>query len=383
MTYRMILNERSYFGPGAIQHIPEEFRGKDLTKAAVITDSGLVAAGVVRKVTDLLDENDIPYDIFDQVEANPSVHTVKAGVDFVKESGADCIIAIGGGSSMDTSKAVGIIIENPEFADVVSLEGTAPTKNKAMMTFAVPTTAGTGAEVTINYVITDTDKKRKFVCVDPNDIPDIAFVDSEMMMSMPEKLTAATGMDALTHAIEGYITPGAWEMSDMVHIKAIEMIGRSIRKAVEGDPKAKEDMASAQYIAAMGYSNVGLGLVHGMSHPLSAWYGIPHGQANAILLPVVMRYNKDYTGEKYRDIAKALGVEGTDTMSIEEARDAACQATLSIAEDVGMIAKLSDLGVKAEDIPSVAKDAMADVCTPGNPRPAQLDEVIELYQSLM
>ncbi|MHB2077698.1 lactaldehyde reductase [Aerococcus mictus] len=383
MTYRMILNERSYFGPGAIQHIPEEFRGKDLTKAAVITDSGLVAAGVVRKVTDLLDENDIPYDIFDQVEANPSVHTVKAGVDFVKESGADCIIAIGGGSSMDTSKAVGIIIENPEFADVVSLEGTAPTKNKAMMTFAVPTTAGTGAEVTINYVITDTDKKRKFVCVDPNDIPDIAFVDSEMMMSMPEKLTAATGMDTLTHAIEGYITPGAWEMSDMVHIKAIEMIGRSIRKAVEGDPKAKEDMASAQYIAAMGYSNVGLGLVHGMSHPLSAWYGIPHGQANAILLPVVMRYNKDYTGEKYRDIAKALGVEGTDTMSIEEARDAACQATLSIAEDVGMIAKLSDLGVKAEDIPSVAKDAMADVCTPGNPRPAQLDEVIELYQSLM
>ncbi|KAA9290586.1 lactaldehyde reductase [Aerococcus urinae] len=383
MTYRMILNERSYFGPGAIQHIPEEFRGKDLTKAAVITDRGLVDAGVVRKVTDLLDENDIPYDVFDQVEANPSVNTVKAGVDFVKESGADCIIAIGGGSSMDTSKAVGIIIENPEFADVVSLEGTAPTKNKAMMTFAVPTTAGTGAEVTINYVITDTEKKRKFVCVDPNDIPDIAFVDSEMMMSMPEKLTAATGMDALTHAIEGYITPGAWEMSDMVHIKAIEMIGRSIRKAVEGDPKAKEDMASAQYIAAMGYSNVGLGLVHGMSHPLSAWYGIPHGQANAILLPVVMRYNKDYTGEKYRDIAKALGVEGTDKMTIEEARDAACQATLSIAEDVGMIAKLSDLGVKAEDIPLVAKDAMADVCTPGNPRPAQLDEVIELYQSLM
>ncbi len=379
----MILNERSYFGPGAIQHIPEEFRGKDLTKAAVITDRGLVDAGVVRKVTDLLDENDIPYDVFDQVEANPSVNTVKAGVDFVKESGADCIIAIGGGSSMDTSKAVGIIIENPEFADVVSLEGTAPTKNKAMMTFAVPTTAGTGAEVTINYVITDTEKKRKFVCVDPNDIPDIAFVDSEMMMSMPEKLTAATGMDALTHAIEGYITPGAWEMSDMVHIKAIEMIGRSIRKAVEGDPKAKEDMASAQYIAAMGYSNVGLGLVHGMSHPLSAWYGIPHGQANAILLPVVMRYNKDYTGEKYRDIAKALGVEGTDKMTIEEARDAACQATLSIAEDVGMIAKLSDLGVKAEDIPLVAKDAMADVCTPGNPRPAQLDEVIELYQSLM
>ncbi|MCY3036702.1 MULTISPECIES: lactaldehyde reductase [Aerococcus] len=383
MTYRMILNERSYFGPGAIQHIPEEFRGKDLTKAAVITDRGLVDAGVVRKVTDLLDENDIPYDVFDQVEANPSVNTVKAGVDFVKESGADCIIAIGGGSSMDTSKAVGIIIENPEFADVVSLEGTAPTKNKAMMTFAVPTTAGTGAEVTINYVITDTDKKRKFVCVDPNDIPDIAFVDSEMMMSMPKKLTAATGMDALTHAIEGYITPGAWEMSDMVHIKAIEMIGRSIRKAVEGDPKAKEDMASAQYIAAMGYSNVGLGLVHGMSHPLSAWYGIPHGQANAILLPVVMRYNKDYTGEKFRDIAKALGVEETDTMSIEEARDAACQATLSIAKDVGMIAKLSDLGVKAEDIPLVAKDAMADVCTPGNPRPAQLDEVIELYQSLM
>ncbi len=379
----MILNERSYFGPGAIQHIPEEFRGKDLTKAAVITDRGLVDAGVVRKVTDLLDENDIPYDVFDQVEANPSVNTVKAGVDFVKESGADCIIAIGGGSSMDTSKAVGIIIENPEFADVVSLEGTAPTKNKAMMTFAVPTTAGTGAEVAINYVITDTEKKRKFVCVDPNDIPDIAFVDSEMMMSMPEKLTAATGMDALTHAIEGYITPGAWEMSDMVHIKAIEMIGRSIRKAVEGDPKAKEDMASAQYIAAMGYSNVGLGLVHGMSHPLSAWYGIPHGQANAILLPVVMRYNKDYTGEKYRDIAKALGVEGTDKMTIEEARDAACQATLSIAEDVGMIAKLSDLGVKAEDIPLVAKDAMADVCTPGNPRPAQLDEVIELYQSLM
>ncbi|KAA9217533.1 MULTISPECIES: lactaldehyde reductase [Aerococcus] len=383
MTYRMILNERSYFGPGAIQHIPEEFRGKDLTKAAIITDRGLVDAGVVRQVTDLLDENDIPYDVFDQVEANPSVNTVKAGVDFVKESGADCIIAIGGGSSMDTSKAVGIIIENPEFADVVSLEGTAPTKNKAMMTFAVPTTAGTGAEVTINYVITDTDKKRKFVCVDPNDIPDIAFVDSEMMMSMPEKLTAATGMDALTHAIEGYITPGAWEMSDMVHIKAIEMIGRSIRKAVEGDPKAKEDMASAQYIAAMGYSNVGLGLVHGMSHPLSAWYGIPHGQANAILLPVVMRYNKDYTGEKYRDIAKALGVEGTDTMSIEEARDAACQATLSIAQDVGMIAKLSDLGVKAEDIPLVAKDAMADVCTPGNPRPAQLDEVIALYESLM
>lgn len=383
MAYRMILNERSYFGAGAIENIPVEFKGRGLKKAVVITDKGLLKAGVVDNVTAILDRENIDYEIFDEVNPNPSVDNVKAGVEFVKNANADCLIAIGGGSSMDTAKAVGIIIENPEFADVVSLEGVADTKHKAMITFAVPTTAGTGAEVTINYVITDTANKRKFVCVDPNDIPDVAFVDSDLMMSMPAKLAAATGMDALTHAIEGYITPGAWEMSDMVHIKAIEMIGANIRAAVKGDPKARENMATGQYIAAMGYSNVGLGLVHGMSHPLSAWYGIAHGQANAILLPTVMRYNKDFTGEKYRDIAKALGVENTESMSIEEARDAACDAVLQIAKDVEMTEKLSDLGVKAEDLPEIAKDALADVCTPGNPREAKLDEILELYKSLM
>ena len=383
MANRMILNETSYHGKGAIESVPLEFQKRGFKKAVVITDKDLIEFNVATKVTDLLDKAAIDYEIYDGIMPNPTVENVKAGVDFVKKAQADVIIAIGGGSPIDTAKAIGIIVENPEFSDVVSLEGEVGTKNPSLPILAVPTTSGTAAEVTINYVITDKSKNRKFVCVDPHDIPVVAFIDSEMMMGMPKGLCAATGMDAMTHAIEGFITKGAWEMSDMLHLKAIEIIGRSLRSSVAGEEKGREEMALGQYIAGMGFSNVGLGLVHGMAHPLSAWYNIPHGVACAALLPTVMKYNKDFTGEKYRDIAKALNVEGAETLSIEEVRDAACAAIDQMSKDVGIPATISELGVKAEDITKIAEDALKDVCTPGNPRDTSLEEIIEIYSGLM
>lgn len=383
MANRMILNETSYHGKRAIESVPLEFQKRGFKKAVVITDKDLIEFNVATKVTDLLDKAAIDYEIYDGIVPNPTVENVKAGVDFVKKAQADVIIAIGGGSPIDTAKAIGIIVENPEFSDVVSLEGEVGTKNPSLPILAIPTTSGTAAEVTINYVITDKSKNRKFVCVDPHDIPVVAFIDSEMMMGMPKGLCAATGMDAMTHAIEGFITKGAWEMSDMLHLKAIEIIGRSLRSSVAGEEKGREEMALGQYIAGMGFSNVGLGLVHGMAHPLSAWYNIPHGVACAALLPTVMKYNKDFTGEKYRDIAKALNVEGAETLTIEEVRDAACAAIDQMSKDVGIPATISELGVKAEDIAKIAEDALKDVCTPGNPRDTSLEEIIEIYNSLM
>lgn len=383
MSNRMVLNETAYFGKGAIQDITSEIQKRGFQNIAVITDKGLVEHGLVSKVTDLLDEQVISYTVFDQVVPNPTVNNVKNGVEFVKEVNADCIIAIGGGSPIDTAKAIAIITTNPEFSDVVSLEGVADTKHACLPILAVPTTSGTAAEVTINYVITDEEKNRKFVCADPHDIPIVAFVDSEMMMGMPKSLAAATGMDAMTHAIEGYITKGAWKMTDILHINAIEMIGSALRDSVEGNLEAREQMALAQYIAGMGFSNVGLGLVHGMAHPLSAWYNIPHGVACASLLPSVMKYNKEYTGEKYREIAKALKVENVDSLTLEEARNAACEAIDQLSKDVGIPATISELGVKKEDIESIAKDALADVCTPGNPRDASIQDIIELYNNLL
>lgn len=383
MSNRMVLNETAYFGKGAIQDITSEIQKRGFQNIAVITDKGLVDHGLVSKVTDLLDEQVISYTVFDQVVPNPTVNNVKNGVEFVKEVNADCIIAIGGGSPIDTAKAIAIITTNPEFSDVVSLEGVADTKHACLPILAVPTTSGTAAEVTINYVITDEEKNRKFVCADPHDIPIVAFVDSEMMMGMPKSLAAATGMDAMTHAIEGYITKGAWKMTDILHINAIEMIGSALRDSVEGNLEAREQMALAQYIAGMGFSNVGLGLVHGMAHPLSAWYNIPHGVACASLLPSVMKYNKEYTGEKYREIAKALKVENVDSLTLEEARNAACEAIDQLSKDVGIPATISELGVKKEDIESIAKDALADVCTPGNPRDASIQDIIELYNNLL
>lgn len=383
MTNRMILNETSYFGKGVIEHIPEEFQKRGFKKAAVITDKELVKHGVATKVTELLDQAGIAYTVYDQIVPNPTIQNVKDGVDFVNKSQADCIIAIGGGSPIDTAKAIAIIVTNPEFSDVRSLEGVADTQNPCLPILAVPTTSGTAAEVTINYVITDEENHRKFVCADPHDIPIVSFVDSDMMMGMPKKLAAATGMDAMTHAIEGYITKGAWEMTDMLHIKAIEIIGQSLRNSVDGDQSAREAMSLGQYIAGMGFSNVGLGLVHGMAHPLSAWYNIPHGVACASLLPTVMKFNKDYTGEKYRDIAIALGVKNAETMPLGEVRDAACNAIDQLSKDVGIPTTISELGVKAEDIPQIAEDAYRDVCTPGNPREASVEEIIELYQQLM
>ena len=379
----MILNETSYHGKGAIESVPLEFQKRGFKKAVVITDKDLIEFNVATKVTDLLDKAAIDYEIYDGIVPNPTVENVQTGVDFVKKAQADVIIAIGGGSPIDTAKAIGIIVENPEFSDVVSLEGEVGTKNPSLPILAIPTTSGTAAEVTINYVITDKPKNRKFVCVDPHDIPVVAFIDSEMMMGMPKGLCAATGMDAMTHAIEGFITKGAWEMSDMLHLKAIEIIGRSLRSSVAGEEKGREEMALGQYIAGMGFSNVGLGLVHGMAHPLSAWYNIPHGVACAALLPTVMKYNKDFTGEKYRDIAKALNVEGAETLSIEEVRDAACAAIDQMSKDVGIPATISELGVKAEDITKIAEDALKDVCTPGNPRDTSLEEIIEIYSGLM
>lgn len=383
MANRMILNETSYFGKGAIENVPTEFKARGFKKAAVITDKDLMKFEVATKVTKLLDEAGVDYALYDGIVPNPTIQNVKDGLAFVQEAQADCIIAIGGGSPIDTAKAIAIIATNPEFSDVISLEGVADTKHPCLPILAVPTTSGTAAEVTINYVITDEDNHRKFVCVDPHDIPLVAFVDSDMMMGMPKSLAAATGMDAMTHAIEGFITKGAWEMTDMLHIKAIEIIGRSLRDSVNGDQAGREAMALGQYIAGMGFSNVGLGLVHGMAHPLSAWYNIPHGVACASLLPTIMKYNKDFTGEKYREIAIVLGIEGADTMSLEDVRDAACQAIDQLSKDVGIPATISELGVKEEDIPAIAKDALNDVCTPGNPRDTTLEEIIELYRSLM
>ena len=380
---RMILNETSYFGKGAIENIVPEIEKRGFKKVVVVTDKGLIDFKVATKVTEMLDQAKVSYDIYDGIVPNPTVQNVKDGVAFVEASNADAIVAIGGGSPIDTAKAIGIIMTNPEFSDVVSLEGTAATKNPSLPILAVPTTSGTAAEVTINYVITDETNHRKFVCVDPNDIPIVAFVDSDMMMGMPKNLAASTGMDAMTHAIEGFITKGAWELTDMLHLKAIEIIGRSLRDSVNEKQSAREEMALGQYIAGMGFSNVGLGLVHGMAHPLSAWYNIPHGVACAALLPTVMKFNKDFTGEKYRKIAEVLQVEAIETMSIEEARTAACAAIDQLSKDVGIPATISELGVKSEDLPKIAEDAFKDVCTPGNPRDTSVSEIIELYQSLM
>lgn len=382
MANRFVLNETSYHGKGAIQEIATEVKGRGFKKCFVCSDPDLIKFNVTKKVTDVLDANSIDYEIYSKIKANPTVENVKTGVETFKASGADCIIAIGGGSSMDTAKAIGIIIKNPEFADVVSLEGVAPTKNKCVPIIAVPTTAGTAAEVTINYVITDTEKNRKMVCVDVHDIPVVAVVDPDMMSSMPKGLTAATGMDALTHAIEGYITAGAWELSDMFHLKAIEIISRSLRGAVENTPEGREEMALGQYIAGMGFSNVGLGIVHSMAHPLGAVYDTPHGVANAIILPTVMEYNAPATGEKYRNIAKAMGVTGVDDMSLEEARKAAVEAVKQLSHDVGIPENLKDI-VKPEDVDFLAQSAYDDACRPGNPRETSVEEIKELYLSLI
>ena len=382
MANRFVLNETSYHGKGAIQEIATEVKGRGFKKCFVCSDPDLIKFNVTKKVTDVLDANSIDYEIYSKIKANPTVENVKTGVETFKASGADCIIAIGGGSSMDTAKAIGIIIKNPEFADVVSLEGVAPTKNKCVPIIAVPTTAGTAAEVTINYVITDTEKNRKMVCVDVHDIPVVAVVDPDMMGSMPKGLTAATGMDALTHAIEGYITAGAWELSDMFHLKAIEIISRNLRGAVENTPEGREEMALGQYIAGMGFSNVGLGIVHSMAHPLGAVYDTPHGVANAIILPTVMEYNAPATGEKYRNIAKAMGVTGVDDMSLEEARKAAVDAVKQLSHDVGIPENLKDI-VKPEDVDFLAQSAYYDACRPGNPRETSVEEIKELYLSLI
>ncbi|OTP81522.1 lactaldehyde reductase [Gilliamella apicola] len=382
MSYRMILNETSYFGAGSIVNIVDEVKKRGFKKALVVTDKDLIKFNVATKVTKLLDDNGLSYQIFDDVIPNPTIGIVQKGVEIFKQSGADYLIAIGGGSPQDTAKAIGIIINNPEYADVRSLEGVAPTKKPAVPTIAIPTTAGTAAEVTINYVITDEEKKRKFVCVDPHDIPAVAIIDSDMMASMPASLKAATGVDALTHAIEGYITKGAWELSDMFHLKAIEIISRSLRDSVKGVAKGGEDMALGQYIAGMGFSNVGLGLVHGMAHPLGAFYSTPHGVANAVLLPHIMAYNADFTADKFRNIAKAMGVVGTESMSIEQARQAAVDAVKQLNQDVGIPANLEAIGVKREDIPALAKAAFNDVCTGGNPRDTNVSEIEQLYHAI-
>lgn len=382
MSYRMILNETSYFGAGSIVNIVDEVKKRGFKKALVVTDKDLIKFNVATKVTKLLDDNGLSYQIFDDVIPNPTIGIVQKGVEIFKQSGADYLIAIGGGSPQDTAKAIGIIINNPEYADVRSLEGVAPTKKPAVPTIAIPTTAGTAAEVTINYVITDEEKKRKFVCVDPHDIPAVAIIDSDMMASMPASLKAATGVDALTHAIEGYITKGAWELSDMFHLKAIEIISRSLRDSVKGVAKGGENMALGQYIAGMGFSNVGLGLVHGMAHPLGAFYSTPHGVANAVLLPHIMAYNADFTADKFRDIAKAMGVVGTESMSIEQARQAAVDAVKQLNQDVGIPANLKAIGVKLEDIPALAKAAFDDVCTGGNPRDTNVSEIEQLYHAI-
>lgn len=379
---RFVLNGVSYHGSGAVTAVCDEIKNHGFKKAFVASDPDLVKFGVSKKVTDLLEKADIPYTLYSDIKPNPTIENVKHGVDEFKNSGSDCIVAIGGGSSMDTAKAIGIVVANPEFSDIRPLEGVAPTKNPCVPIIAVPTTAGTAAEVTINYVITDVEKKRKFVCVDPHDIPIIAVVDPDMMSSMPKGLTAATGMDALTHAIEGYITKGAWELSDMFHIKAIEIIARSLRGAVENTKDGREGMALGQYVAGMGFSNVGLGVDHSMAHTLSAYYDTPHGKACAILLPTVMAYNAEFTGEKYKDIARAMGVENVDSMSQEEYRKAAVDAVRKLSEDVGIPSTLKGI-VKEEDIPSLAQSAFADACRPGNPRDTSVEDIEKLYKSLL
>ena len=382
MANRFVLNETSYHGKGAINEIATEVNARGFKKCFVCSDPDLIKFGITKKVTDILDAASISYEIYSEIKPNPTIENVQTGVAAYKASGADCIVAIGGGSSMDTAKAIGLIITNPEFGDVVSLEGVAPTKNKCVPIIAVPTTAGTAAEVTINYVITDAAKNRKMVCVDVHDIPVVAIVDPDMMASMPKGLTAATGMDALTHAIEGYITAGAWEMSDMFHLKAIEIIAKNLRGAVDNTPEGREGMALGQYIAGMGFSNVGLGIVHSMAHPLGALYDTPHGIANAIILPTVMEYNAPATGEKYRNIATAMGVEGVNEMTLEDARRAAIDAVKKLSSDVGIPSDLKDI-VKLEDVDFLSQSAYDDACRPGNPRETSVAEIKELYLSLL
>ena len=382
MANRFILNERSYHGKGAIQEIAGEVTSRGLKKALLCTDPDLLKFGVTKKVTDVLDAAGLAYQVYSEIKPNPTIENVKDGVEAAKAAQADYIIAIGGGSSMDTAKAIGIIVTNPEFADVRSLEGTADTKNPCLPIVAVPTTAGTAAEVTINYVITDVEKNRKFVCVDPHDIPVVAIVDPDMMASMPKGLTAATGMDALTHAIEGYITKGAWELSDMFHLKAIEIIAKSLRGAVENTPEGREGMALGQYIAGMGFSNVGLGIVHSMAHGLSALYDTPHGVACAIILPTGLEYNKPVAGKRYRAIGKAMQVPGIDNMTDEEAADATIAAVKQLSLDVGIPQNLNGI-LKEEDVAFLSQSAYADACCPGNPRDTSEEEIAELYKSLL
>ena len=382
MANRIVLNETSYHGAGAIKEIANEVKVRGFAKAFVCSDPDLIKFGVTKKVTDVLDEAGLAYEIYSNIKPNPTIENVQTGVAAFKASGADYLIAIGSGSSMDTAKAIGIIINNPEFEDVRSLEGVAPTKKPCVPIIAVPTTAGTAAEVTINYVITDVEKKRKFVCVDTHDVPVVAVIDPDMMSSMPKGLTASTGMDALTHAIEGYITKGAWEMTDMFHLKAIEIISNSLRGAVANTPEGREGMALGQYVAGMGFSNVGLGIVHSMAHSLGAVYDTPHGVANAILLPTIMEYNAPCTGDKYKYIAKAMGVEGVETMSQEEYRKAAVDAVKKLSADVGIPADLKAI-VKEEDLDFLSESAYADACRPGNPRDTSVEEIKELYKSLM
>ena len=381
MANRIMLNETSYHGSGAIEEIAAEAKAHGFKKALVCSDPDLIKFGVTAKVTDILDKNGLEYEIYSEIKPNPTIDNVKHGVETFKKSGADYLIAIGGGSSMDTSKAIGIIIANPEFEDVRSLEGVAPTKNPCVPIIAVPTTAGTAAEVTINYVITDVERKRKFVCVDPHDMPIIAIVDPDMMSSMPKGLTASTGMDALTHAIEGYTTKAAWEMTDMFHLKAIEIIARSLRSAVANEKEGREGMALGEYIAGMGFSNVGLGIAHSMAHTLGAVYDTPHGVACAMMLPIVMEYNADCTGEKYREIARAMGVKGVDDMSVEEYRKAAIDAVAQLSVDVGIPTKLE--AIKEDDLDFLAESAHADACAPGNPKDASVEDLKALFRKIM
>lgn len=382
MANRIVLNETSYHGWGAIKEIATEVKRRKLNKAFVCSDPDLIKFGITQKVIDVLENNNLEYEIYSNIKPNPTIENVQTGVKAFKDSKSDYIIAIGGGSSIDTAKAIGIIVNNPEFEDVRSLEGVADTKNKCVDIIAVPTTAGTAAEVTINYVITDVEKNRKFVCVDTNDIPVVAIVDPDMTESMPKGLTAATGMDALTHAIEGYITGGAWEMSDMFHLKAIELISKHLRGAVENTKEGREGMALGQYIAGMGFSNVGLGIVHSMAHPLGALYDTPHGIANAIILPTVMEYNKEATGDKYKYIAIAMGVENVEAMSVDEYRKAAIDAVKKLSSDIGIPSNLKDI-VKVEDIAFLAQSAYDDACRPGNPKETSVEDITALYESLV
>ncbi len=383
MVNRMILNETSYFGKGAIHKIADEVQKRGFKKAFLVTDSGIVNAGIAKRVTSILDENRLPYTLFDGIIPNPTMAVIKDGVAALKASGADYILALGGGSPIDAAKALGIIHTNPEHADILSLEGEPGTKNPSLPILAVPTTSGTAAEVTINYVITDEANNRKFVCVDPHDIPVCAFIDSDLMMGMPQAICASTGMDALTHAIEGFITKGAWTLTDTLHLKAIEIISHALPASVNGDGEAREEMALGQYMAGMGFSNVGLGLVHGMAHPLSAWYNVPHGVACAALLPTVMDYNKDFTGEKYREIARVMDIPNASSLPIEEVRIKAVEAVQALGKQVGIPQNISELGVLEADLEAISKDALKDVCTGGNPREANFEDILALYKAML